>query len=88
MAKRGLPSKYQPLQQYLATAPGPSLTLTFAELEACLGAPLPPGAGLRQWWWGRREHRAAWRAVGWRVQGVDVHQRLVTFVRVTPDSSV
>lgn len=43
-------AKYDPLARYLATYPGDRVTLTLAEIEAIVGAPLPPGARQRKWW--------------------------------------
>jgi len=39
--------KYQPLADYLAAHPADEVTLTFAQIEAILGAPLPSSAYLR-----------------------------------------
>ncbi len=78
------PSKYGPLQQLLATAAGETVTLTFTELEARLGASLPPGAQQPGWWANTPTHHQArsWLRVGWRVQRANVSLRTVTFVRV------
>ena len=68
-------AKYAPLTQYLAAQPGATVTLTFADIEALLGAPLPASARRRTDWWGNhirsQSHTRAWTAVGWRVQRVN-----------------
>jgi hypothetical protein len=82
-------TKYEPLRRYLAALPGDRVTLRFAEIEAIVGAPLPASAENRPWWT-NEAHKArqhGWGAAGWRVAHVDVHERVVTFVRVTPDST-
>jgi hypothetical protein len=82
------PSKYAPLQRYLVAQSGDQLVLTFAAIEAIIGAPLPATAGLRTWWGNAPNwsHARAWQAAGWRVASVNFGLRQVTFVRreVTP----
>ena len=81
-----MPSRYQPLADYLAALPPEtvSLTLTFPEIEAILGEPLPAAAGIVAWW---RNSTGAdvrpWRAAGWRAVQVHLRQTpaVVTFVR-------
>ena len=58
-----------PLARYLAAQPGDRVTLTLAEIEAIVGAPLPAGARRRDWWTMHRRtglRPAVW-AAGWRV---------------------
>ena len=66
--------RYQPLADYLAdylAAQGSlAVMLTLAEIEALLGAPLPPAAQEASWWTpapARRRARA-WHGAGWRVR--------------------
>jgi hypothetical protein len=82
-------TKYEPLRRYLAALPGERVTLRFAEVEAIVGAPLPASAGGQHWWtnYPRPARLRGWGAAGWRVAHVDAFQRLVTFVRVPPDST-
>ena len=84
------PRKYDPLTAYLADLPANEVTLTFAELEQLVGAPLPVSAW-QSFYWTRsalpRGHQSRpWSRVGWRV--ARVYLRLdspaVTFVRVQP----
>jgi len=68
------PRKYDPLRRHLAGLPPEvaEVTLTFAEIEAVLGAPLPASARLGSFWanapslWGGTSQARAWRAAGWR----------------------
>ena len=76
-------SIYQPLGTYLARQPGPTHALTFREIEAILGRPLPPNAHTRRdWWTNVPAHSQAdhgWLAAGWEVDTVDRRRQTVTF---------
>ena len=78
-------SVYQPLGAYLARQPGPTHTLTFPEVEAILGRPLPAIASTaraRAWWTndaGRSQADHGWLAADWRVESVDRRRQTVTF---------
>ena len=76
-------SAYRPLGAYLMCQPGPTCSLTFRELEARLGRPLPPSAGARRAWWnnhhGHSHAHHGWLAAGWRVASVDLACQRVTF---------
>ena len=76
-------SAYRPLGAYLADQPGPTCVLTFREIEACLGRPLPSSASARRDWWNNHHGHAyayhGWLAAGWRVASVDLERQLVTF---------
>ncbi len=63
-----LPSRYQPLFDLLAAATGDELVVTFKEVAAIIGGPLPEYAILHTNWWRdtRNDHVQAWRALGWR----------------------
>jgi hypothetical protein len=84
------PSKYQPLIDWLATYAGHSVTLTFTELEAILGEPLPVTARMERTWWTRERdghvHVRLWRARGWEMQAFDRWERTVTFVRTADEA--
>lgn len=84
MAKRG--SKYHPLQAYLRerSADGAEeVTLTFAQIELLLEAPLPEGARIDPGWWGNRRQAsaqaAAWLSAGYRVKAVSLAHKRATF---------
>jgi hypothetical protein len=78
-------SVYAPLGAYLAGQPGPTHTLTFPEVEAILGRPLPASAATAQawaWWTNDAGHSQAdygWLAAGWLVERIDRRQQTVTF---------
>ena len=60
--------KYQPLADYLAAQSADEVRLSLSQIEALLGAPLPPSAYVRSWWWNKGAKQLAaqpWRAVGW-----------------------
>ena len=75
MRKAG-PRKYEPLRAFLAAQPPAvsEVTLTFAELAALLGAPLPRSAWGTAFWTNRRDlfhapsRARAWHGAGWRVR--------------------
>jgi hypothetical protein len=86
---------YGPLVASLVALPPEtaSVTLTLAEVEAIIGAPLPPSARTRAWWWHAAHARQprAWHRVGWRVESVrswsgGYRQWEVTFIRTAPDT--
>ncbi|MDQ6832615.1 MAG: hypothetical protein M3008_04380, partial [Chloroflexota bacterium] len=81
---RGLPSRYQPLIDYLAAATGDEMTLTYREVATLIGGLLPGTAVLStNWWTGQRHaHVQAWRAMGWRAHGSAANRR----VRFTRDA--
>jgi hypothetical protein len=78
---------YDKLAAHLAARSEPRLMLTFAELEAIVGEPLPLSARHVSQWWHSTDHRRsrhgfAWRTAGWQLEHVDVYAETVTFVRV------
>ena len=77
------PRKYQPLVDYLAGQPAAttSVSLTLAEIEALVEAPLPRTAATRIWWHNARPYWRLLHAAGWRVVGFDVLGRRATFAR-------
>lgn len=77
-------SPYQPPTERLAAEPASDWTASFAELEAILGASLPPEARADPAWWRAEEgavQTAAWREPGWRVADVDMAGESVRFTR-------
>ena len=78
-------SIYQPLGTYLARQPGPTHTLTFRQVAAILGRPLPPSASAGHawgWWTNEPGHSPAddgWLGVGWEVATVQRERQVVTF---------
>jgi hypothetical protein len=83
--------KYEPLSEYLTTLAGDEVCFTFTEIEAILGAPLPPTAWRRSAWWAnssRLDHpqSRAWLGSGWTVSA-DVNNGAVTFFRGAAESA-
>ena len=76
-------STYRPLGAHLRQQPGPTDALTFREIEARLGRPLPPSAGAHRTWWSNQHVHAhayhGWLAAGWRIAAVDLARQTVTF---------
>jgi len=79
--------KYAPLGRYLQALPASrsGVTLSFADIERIIGAPLPPSATEHhhKWWANQSQGTRAphWDAAGFKVDGVDLARRLVRFVR-------
>ena len=88
MSKQPEFKKYLPLEAWFRnqpTTPG-QIELTFDQVEAILGAPLPASATrLKTWWTNVRpkiqSHRTAWLDNGWSVAEFDLQARRVRFVR-------
>jgi hypothetical protein len=75
-------SKYYPLYTYLQQSGRDRLTLTFAELESLLSAPLPASARRQRGWWANRRGgtpAAAWLGAGYLVDELDLDAGQLTF---------
>ncbi len=85
------PRKYDPLAVYLAEHPADAVTLTFAEIEQVVRAPLPPSAWLASFWSATAQALVArpWLRAGWRVRRADLRGAMptVTFVRLVGAST-
>ena len=87
MAKQPEFTKYLLLEEWFRTRPASAkkLTLTFAEAEQILAAPLP-ASSLKPSWWTNvypkiQSHRTSWLNHGWFVEAYDPQSLSVTFVR-------
>ena len=84
-----MPSRYQPLADYLAGLPPEMtrVTLPLARIEQLLGEPLPRTSRSPHWWANtpRFGHARAWMGVGWYVTGRLLWStpRTVTFERAS-----
>lgn len=80
-----LGNKYQALHLYLRQQYEDTVTLTFAAIEAMVGAPLPPSARTQRAWWSNRSRGAvqavAWMTAGYHVQIIDLTGEQVTFYK-------
>jgi DNA-binding transcriptional regulator YiaG len=81
-------TKYHPLYEYLrpGSGRGPVIELTFDEIEAILGMPLPASARKSRAWWANAEasnrvQAAAWMEAGYHVDAVDFSTERVIFAR-------
>jgi hypothetical protein len=78
--------KYDPLSAYLRGRPGNRATLSFSDVEAVLGQPLPASAYRHRAWWANESKGAhveawAWLDAGWKVEDVNLTAQRVTFGR-------
>lgn len=92
MAKQPEFRKYLPLEAWFRDQPTnvDQTELTFDQVEAILGSPLPKSATKLQTWWTNVEpriqsHRTAWLNNGWRVTEFNQQARWVKFAREQPD---
>ncbi len=78
-------SKYRRLRDHLDHAVGLQCPMTFKEVEATLGFPLPQSARRHAAWWantgGGHVHAQAWLKAGWKTSRVDLAKESVMFVR-------
>ena len=88
MAKQPKFKKYLPLEEWFRKQPtaAKQIELTFDQVEAILGTPLPASATKLKTWWTNvqpkiQSHRTAWLNNGWRVAEFDQQTRRVKFVR-------
>ena len=85
-------AKYAPLKRYLLSCSGPETTMSFSEIEAVIGAVLPPSARKHQAWWANHGighvNAQAWLDAGWETCRVDLASGRVVFVRRQPPRGV
>jgi DNA-binding XRE family transcriptional regulator len=76
-------SKYQPLREFLSRSDRAVVTLTFAEIEAMMGATLPLSAREKRTWWSNRSsgtsQAATWMSAGYTVKSLDLEREEVVF---------
>ena len=78
-----MPSKYQPLTDFLKQRAGREVKLTFDEIEKVVGFPLPPSKTHRAWWSNNPSNSVmtkAWLAAGFKTRRVDVPGEKLVFV--------
>ena len=76
-------SKYSALRRQLEQEPGPSIEMTFGEIDHIIGG-LPPSARRYSAWWsnereGKHVQAHAWMDAGWRVANVNLTAEKVRF---------
>jgi hypothetical protein len=91
MAKQPEFKKYLPLEEWFRQQPTTAkpIELTFEQVEAILGSPLPKSATKLKTWWTNvqpkiQSHRTAWLNNGWKVSEFDLQAGRVKFVRACP----
>ena len=77
-------SKYQPLLQCIVKSDKGLITLSFAQIEEILGAPLPPSAPRYPAWRGNEDSRTrtqsnAWMDAGYHAESLDLNGPSVSF---------
>lgn len=90
VAPRRAGSKYSSLREYLwRRGQFTSLvTLTFSKIEGIIKSDLPFGALRSEEWWNNNEMTSqgyAWTNAGWKVQGIDLKGRTVTFKKLAKE---
>ncbi len=75
-------AKYDPLGRFLERQRGPEVVMTFGDIEAVIGAKLPPSAQNHQAWWANETnprtshvHARAWLDAGFKVTVDQAKQR-------------
>jgi len=88
VAKQPEFKKYLPLEEWFRKQPASAkqIEMTFDQVEAILGTPLPKSATRLTTWWTNvhpkiQSHRTAWLNHGWMVAEFDLQARRVKFVR-------
>lgn len=78
-------SKYSPLTDHLAAASTSRVPMSFREIEAILGFPLPPSARRHRAWWSNNGSNnvmtLAWKAAGYETSEVDMERHRLVFRR-------
>ena len=69
-------SKYYPMFEHLQGCNQAAVTLTFVEIEALMGCPLPASALNKKNWWSNRDNPSAlqagaWISAGYHIESVD-----------------
>jgi hypothetical protein len=75
--------RYQRLCDHLSRVKAASVGLSFRQVEAILGHPLPASARRHRAWWGNggHAHANAWLSAGWHVDSVNLSSGWVAFRR-------
>jgi hypothetical protein len=76
--------KYDPLRAFLLSSNAEEVSLRFEEIEALLGAPLPPSQKHPSWWSNNPSNNTmtrVWLEAGYRTERLDVDGRKVVFRR-------
>lgn len=79
--------KYEPLGDFLRGVYGDEVPMSFEEIEATIGRPLPPRAPSNRAWWSNNPSNnvmtQVWLDAGFRSEQVDIPGRRLVFRRTT-----
>ena len=83
----GAVPKYEPFLQYLVKSDQVLITLSFAQVEEILDAPLPPSAHRYSAWWanevsGSHTQSNAWMDAGYHTENLNLNARTVSFRKI------
>lgn len=82
-------SKYAPLAAHLRESERDSVAMTFEEVEAAIGAPLPASAYRHRSWWSNNPNNntstRAWLGAGYKATEVDMENRKLSFRKDPPE---
>ncbi|PWV98217.1 hypothetical protein DFR52_105198 [Hoeflea marina] len=81
--------KYEPLRRFLALQNKDQIQMSFAEIEAVLGEPLPASKKFPAWWSNNTMNNVMtkeWLAAGYQSEQVDVVGEKLTFRRIEAKS--
>lgn len=82
-------SKYAPLAAHLKESERDSVAMTFKEVEATIGKPLPPSAYRHRSWWSNNPNNntstRAWLDAGYKATEVDMKNRKLSFRKAPPE---
>ena len=76
--------KYDPLKDFLGSRPGDHVAMTFGEIEAVLGSPLPKSKQYPAWWSNNPSNNTmtqAWLDAGFSTEQVDIGAERLVFRR-------
>jgi len=74
--------KYHPLTVFLLQSNGRQLRMTFSEIEAILGFPLPASKRYQAWWSNNPSNNVmtkAWLDAGYKTEQIDIAREALTF---------
>lgn len=78
-------TKYEPLERYLRESRRTEVPLSFSEIEAIIGAKLPPAAHVHRAWWSNNPSNnvmtKSWLAAGFVSERVDIGGEKLVFRR-------
>lgn len=83
--------RYESLTRYLQGRREAVIRLSFQDIEALIGRPLPPSARRHQAWWANtatHSHADAWLRIGWRTRDLDLAGQRIVFQHDDPAKTV